>query len=143
MRCSWKAGFVAEQRYFTPAEVEALIPVLTEIMDDVMAAKAELATVRERFHGEQERIAMTGGAVIDRAAWREGKTALTRASARIQRRLEEITKLGGVTKDLGTGLVDFPHLRKGEVVNLCWKHGERSITHWHGLDEGYANRKPL
>ena len=134
---------MAEQRYFTPAEVEALIPALTEIMEDVTAAQAELAAVRERFHGEQERIAMSGGALIDRAAWREGKTVLTRAGARIQQRLEEITKLGGVTKDLGMGLVDFPHLRDGKVVNLCWRHGERSITHWHGLDEGYANRKPL
>jgi len=131
------------ERYFTPTEVEALIPVLTEIMEDVMAAQRELAAVRERFHGEQERIAMTGGAVIDRDAWREGKAALTRAGERIQQRLEEITTLGGVTKDLGMGLVDFPHLRDGKVVNLCWKHGERAITHWHGLDEGYANRKPL
>jgi hypothetical protein len=130
-------------RYFTPAEVEALIPTLTEILDDAMAAQAELAAVRERFHGEQERIAMTGGAVIDRDAWREGKTTLTRAGARIQERLDEIAKLGGVTKDLGMGLVDFPHLRDGQVVNLCWKYGERAITHWHRLDEGYANRKPL
>jgi hypothetical protein len=130
-------------RYFTPAEVEALIPALTEIMEDVMAAQAELAAVRERFHGEQERIAMTGGAVIDQDAWRDGKAALSRAGARIQERLEEITKLGGVTKDLGMGLVDFPHLREGKVVNLCWKRGERRITHWHGLEEGYANRKPL
>jgi hypothetical protein len=112
-------------------------------MDDVMAAQAELAAVRERFHGEQERIAMAGGAVIDHDAWREGKATLARAGARIQARLEEIAKLGGVTKDLGMGLVDFPHLREGNVVNLCWKYGERAITHWHGLDEGYANRKPL
>jgi hypothetical protein len=40
-------------------------------------------------------------------------------------------------------LVDFPHLRRGEEVNLCWKYGEREIRHWHGLDEGYSGRKPL
>ena len=57
--------------------------------------------------------------------------------------LEEIHRLGGVTKDLGLGLVDFPHLRDGREVNLCWRYGERRITHWHGLDEGYAARKPL
>ncbi len=131
------------ERYFSPAEVEALIPVLTEIMDDVKAAQTELTAIRERFHGEQERIAMTGGASIDRGAWREGKAALSRLGTRIQERLEEIGRLGGVPKDLGLGLVDFPHLRNGEVVNLCWRYGERSITHWHGLDEGYANRKPL
>ena len=57
--------------------------------------------------------------------------------------LEEIQKLGGEPKDLGLGLVDFPHLRRGEEVNLCWKYGEREVRHWHGLDEGYTGRKPL
>jgi hypothetical protein len=130
-------------RYFTPAEVEALIPALDEIMGDVKAAQAEATAVRERLHAEQERIALSGGGVIDHAMWREGREELERAGRRIQERLEDIAELGGVPKDLGMGLVDFPHLRDGEVVNLCWKHGERSIEYWHGLDEGYAKRKPL
>ena len=41
------------------------------------------------------------------------------------------------------GLVDFLHLRDGREVNLCWRYGEERITHWHGLREGYAARKPL
>jgi hypothetical protein len=130
-------------RYFTPAEVEALIPALTEIMSDVMAAQAEATAVRERLHAEQERISMSGGGVIDHAAWRQGRDDLEQIGQRIQARLEDIAELGGVTKDLGLGLVDFPHLRNGKVVNLCWKHGERSIEYWHGLDEGFATRKPL
>jgi hypothetical protein len=130
-------------RYFTPAEVEALIPALTEIMSDVMAAQAEATAVRERLHAEQERISMSGGGVIDHAAWRQGRDDLGQIGQRIQARLEDIAELGGVTKDLGLGLVDFPHLRNGKVVNLCWKHGERSIEYWHGLDEGFATRKPL
>jgi hypothetical protein len=134
---------VADDRYFTPAEVEALIPTLTEIMTDVMAAQAEATAVRERFQAEEDRIAMSGGGTIDQAAWRRGRADLERVSRRIQARLEDIARLGGVPKDLGMGLVDFPHRRGGEVVNLCWKHGERSVTHWHGLDEGYAGRKPL
>ena len=134
---------MADDRYFTPAEVEALIPALTEIMSDVMAAQAEATAVRERLHAEQERIAMSGGGMIDHGMWRRGREELERVGRRVQVRLEDITELGGVTKDLGTGLVDFPHWRDGQVVNLCWKHGERSITHWHGLEEGFASRKPL
>jgi hypothetical protein len=57
--------------------------------------------------------------------------------------LTEIQALGGVIKDLALGLVDFPHLREGRTVNLCWRYGEQRVTHWHGLDEGYAARKPL
>ena len=134
---------MADDRYFTPAEVEALIPALTEIMSDVMAAQAEATAARERLHAEPERIAMSGGGMIDHGVWRQGREELERVGRRVQARLEDIAELGGVTKDLGTGLVDFPHWRDGQVVNLCWKHGERSITHWHGLEEGFASRKPL
>lgn len=134
---------MADERYFTPAEVEALIPALTEIMGEVMAAQAEAAAVRERLHAEQERIAMSGGGMIDHGVWRRGREELERVARRVQARLEDIAELGGVTKDLGMGLVDFPHRRDGQVVNLCWKHGERSITHWHGLEEGFASRRPL
>jgi hypothetical protein len=38
---------------------------------------------------------------------------------------------------------DFPHERRGQTVNLCWKFGEVEIGFWHGLDEGYGARKPL
>jgi hypothetical protein len=131
------------ERYFSPAEVEALIPALTEIIDDVKAAQTEAMQTRERLQAEQERIAMSGGGVIDRDAWRDGKARLDRLAARVRERLEEIARLGGTPKDLALGLVDFPHLRDGKVVNLCWKHGERSIEYWHGLDEGFAARKPL
>jgi hypothetical protein len=130
-------------RYFTPGEVEALIPALTAIMDDVMAAHAEATVVREGFSAEEHRISMSGGAMIDHGLWRRGREDLERIGARIQARLDEIAGLGGVIKDAGTGLVDFPHLRDGEVVNLCWKHGETAIEYWHGLDEGFAGRKPL
>jgi len=142
MRSSSKGGFVAD-RYFSPRDVEALIPALTEIMGDVVAAQAEAKAVRQRLHAEQERIAMSGGGVIDQAAWRQGREDLERSRSRIEARMEDITRLGGVIKDLEIGLVDFPHLRDGEVVNLCWKHGETSIEYWHGLDEGFAKRKPL
>ena len=131
------------EKYFSPREVEALIPELTEIMSEVMAAQAEAAEVRERFHAEQERIAMTGGGVTDAGVWRQGRADLERLGRRLEARMEDITRLGGVVKDMGTGLVDFPHLRGGEVVNLCWKHGETAIEYWHGLDEGFAKRKPL
>ena len=130
-------------RYFTPAEVEALIPTLTEIMEDLQTLHAELTMARERLQAEQQRITMSGGGVLDARGWREDTAAIERHTGRIQARLQEINRLGGAPKDLGLGLIDFPHLRHGEVVNLCWKYGERAITHWHRLDEGYTARKLL
>jgi hypothetical protein len=131
------------ERYFARVEVEALIPVLTKVMGDVMTAQAEAAEARERLRGEQQRLSMAGGGVLDQARWREAQRRLETETRRIEHGVDEITKLGGVIKDPGTGLVDFAHRREGRVVNLCWKYGEKAIGYWHGLDEGYAARKPL
>jgi hypothetical protein len=48
-----------------------------------------------------------------------------------------------LVKDIDVGLVDFPVRRGDETVLLCWKVGEDRIRFWHGLEEGYAGRKPL
>jgi len=131
------------ERYFSVADVEALIPELTRLMEQVMASNAEAGEARERLQAEQRRIDLAGGGVLDRRAWRADKDRIERLTAEIERGLAEIAELGGVPKDLGQGLVDFLHLRNGREVNLCWKYGEREIRHWHGLDEGYAGRKLL
>jgi len=130
-------------RYFSPAEVEALIPALTELVERVMAGHREASAARERMQAEQQRITLAGGGILDREAWQAERQRLDRVLERIQEALNEILALGGVPKDLELGLVDFPHLRHGQEVNLCWKCGEREIRYWHGLDEGYAGRKPL
>lgn len=130
-------------RYFSLAEVEALIPTLARLMTAVREAHAEASALRERQSAEQRRIAMVGGGVIDQRSWRIDRENRQRLTARVQAGVEEIQGLGGVIKDIGLGLVDFPHRRQGETVNLCWKLGEREIRFWHGLDEGYAARRPL
>lgn len=130
-------------RYFSPTEVEALIPALDELMGGVIAAHQEATAVRERLHAEQQRIMLSGGGVFDRKAWSAGQAELERCTERIRAGLDKVVALGGLPKDLDLGLVDFLHLRQGRQVNLCWKYGEREIRYWHGLDEGYAARKPL
>ena len=44
---------------------------------------------------------------------------------------------------ISSGLVDFPSLRAGRMVYLCWRVDEETITHWHESDEGFAGRQPL
>jgi hypothetical protein len=130
-------------RYFSPEEVEALIPTLTELMEGVRSAQARAAEARERLQAEQHRLTVTGGGVLDRAVWEDATRTLARETARIERAVARIGALGGVIKDVASGLVDFAHLRDGRVVNLCWKLGETAIRFWHGMDEGFAARKPL
>jgi hypothetical protein len=131
------------KRYFTPAEVNALIPELSRVMGALMTAHAGLTAGKAELDGERQHIAMAGGGQIDQATWRRTLDEIARREEEIQRGLEAIARFGGTVKDLGLGLVDFPYLRGGETVNLCWRHGETETRCWHGLDEGYAGRKPL
>lgn len=48
-----------------------------------------------------------------------------------------------VVRDIDRGLIDFPAIRDGEEVYLCWELGEDSISYWHDLDDGYRGRQPL
>ena len=58
--------------------------------------------------------------------------------------LQRITKMGVQVKDVGKGLIDFPHLRAdGEEVYLCWILGEESIAFWHRIEDGFAGRQPV
>ena len=131
------------ERYFEPADVERLIPRLERIMERVRTAHAAGAEARDALAVEQRRITLAGGAVVDRVAWKSRGALIERSMNDVRAGLEEIQAMGGTIKDLGMGLVDFPHRRGGQTVNLCWRLGEQRITHWHGPDEGFAGRKPL
>ena len=60
-----------------------------------------------------------------------------------QTTVENIEQLGCHLKGLDPGLVDFPHLRDGKEVYLCWRYGEPEITYWHDIEGGFSGRKPL
>ena len=57
--------------------------------------------------------------------------------------LAEINATGVQVKDVDIGLLDFPCQVEGRTVLLCWKLGEKGITHWHSPSEGFAGRKPI
>ncbi len=57
--------------------------------------------------------------------------------------IERIQSAGAQVKDLDEGLLDFPAVREGEEILLCWRLGEDEIGFWHGPDEGFAGRKAL
>lgn len=58
--------------------------------------------------------------------------------------LHLLTDRGIQVKDVGGGLIDFPHLRDGgEEVYLCWKLGEETIGYWHPIEDGFAGRQPI
>ena len=127
-------------RYFTPEEVEALIPTLTDLVERLQSAHAEAESRRARMKAEEDRVAFSGGGIFDQAGWRKDRDG---GVERAHKAIEGIHDVGGTPKDAKLGLVDFPTVRNGRVVNLCWKHGETRVTWWHGMDEGWAARKAL
>ena len=56
--------------------------------------------------------------------------------------LLEIAHFGVDVKDPDQGLIDFPAMRRGHEVLLCWKLGEGDrISYWHTIESGFAGRK--
>jgi len=83
------------------------------------------------------------GSVGMRERLQELERVAAAAGSRMRALVEEIEALGAEVKDLELGLVDFPAERDGETVLLCWRVGEDEIAYWHGLEEGFAGRRPL
>jgi hypothetical protein len=65
------------------------------------------------------------------------------AATALQQLIDELDATGAVLKGIDEGLLDFPSLREGRVVYLCWRLGEDTISYWHEMDTGFAGRQPL
>jgi hypothetical protein len=61
----------------------------------------------------------------------------------LARIIDEIAEHGAEVKDIDEGLIDFPALRHGETVLLCWQLGEDEIRYWHPVEDGFGGRRPL
>jgi hypothetical protein len=121
------------RRHFTLAQANALRPWVAERVKRLRAAREELALSDAGSIAPVA--AATGGSWAGR---RHAQAAVT-----LLLTLEELDRLDVVVRDLDRGLVDFPALREGEEVYLCWVEGEPEVCFWHGLDAGFAGRRPL
>jgi len=129
-------------RSFTPAEANSALEEVRPVADRLVAVRTRM---RELERSQGELVTAIGGngggyAASDLHAAQAELAGLADVAVACVERLEE---LGVVIKDLDLGLLDFPARRRGEEVLLCWHVGEDAVTAWHGLDEGYAGRKPI
>jgi hypothetical protein len=130
-------------RFFTIEEANALVSSLEIEFGRIARARAELAPLIEALGGADESVAILheGG---EAPPGRERDAERLRGlAAEITDAVERVNDLGCLVKDLELGLVDFYAMQEGEPVFLCWQFGEPAVAHWHGVDEGYAARKPL
>jgi hypothetical protein len=130
-------------RLFTLAEAESLIPEIEGLLREGIAAKSEYQEAEREIRSLAERVMLLGGVTIERGPALEMKARREAAGARLRGAIERVQESGCVVKDLDIGLVDFPTLFRDKEVYLCWKLGEPEIAFWHGMDEGFAGRKPI
>jgi hypothetical protein len=131
------------EKYFKREEAEALLPLIGRCLRQARDSKEQVEGLDRELSQASARIMVLGGSLPaygKLAATREQREKLV---AQLQEAVNQIQETGCVVKDLDEGLVDFPALREGEEVYLCWKLGEERIAYWHGMEEGFAGRKPL
>jgi hypothetical protein len=130
-------------RTFTLDEAQTLLPVLESLLRAAIGGKKIMEEVEAEMQALNHRIFLNGGTHVDVVAVARRKAERAKAEQRAKDALAEIDSIGVQVKDLDIGLLDFPCEVDGSVVLLCWRMGERSITHWHSTEEGFAGRKPV
>jgi hypothetical protein len=121
-------------KHYTLAEARALLPELRALFRDAHRSRQLARQVDDKLGARLAEGGDLGGSQV---------AALVRAMVEINRRLARLHELGLQVKDFDRGLVDFPHLRDGREVFLCWEADEDDIEFWHDLEAGYAGRERL
>ena len=121
------------RRHYSPAEANALRPWVAERVRRLRCARELL----RRSDADQ----LAAGASLSGGGW--PGAAHARAATMLVLTLEELDRLDVVVRDADRGLVDFPALRAGEEVYLCWLVGEPEVAHWHALEAGFLGRRRL
>jgi hypothetical protein len=121
-------------RHFTPDEANAITGRLEPLLLELRECREQLtdAEVREAL---SEATPGNGGGAPGRQ--------VGEAFLRFRRLLLSLQEAGIVLRDVDRGLVDFPAIRDGREVYLCWELGEEGVSYWHELESGFRGRQPL
>ena len=130
-------------RTFTLDEAQSLLPVLESLLRTAIRSKKIVDEIEAEQQALQHRVFLNGGMFLNVVPLARRKAERVKAEQRAKDALAEIDSIGVQVKDLSIGLLDFPCEVEGQIILLCWKLGEKSITHWHGVQEGFAGRKPI
>lgn len=123
------------QKHFTLEEARALLPELRSIFQD---AHRRRDVVQQTDTELGQELKQTGADVGG-----EKVSGLLMDMLQLNVQLRRLQDMGVQIKDFERGLVDFPHIRDGREVFLCWELNEDDIEFWHDIDSGYAGRERL
>jgi hypothetical protein len=124
-------------KLFTLEEANALLPAVREILRRIQSSRRRLSVYRRQAKLAAEGAEQGGGGM-------EGGWLYAKILTKLTDEIAELDVIGVQLKDFDRGLVDFPSLREGRVVLLCWQLGEGDqLEWWHDMDAGFAGRTPL
>jgi hypothetical protein len=123
-------------KVFTVDEANGLLPSIGPKLRLIQAYYEKLASLREPAKAAAEASEFGGGMV--------GGSGYVKTLYEIGKVTTELHDLGIQLKDYSRGLIDFPSMKEGRIVLLCWQLGEGDrIEWWHEIEAGFAGRKPL
>ena len=130
------------KKLFTPAQANAMLPLVRAITTDIVGRANNLRDRQERIERIRTSAAVSSGDAYA-AEIGQAESDLAREEDELRACHAELAGLGVEIKDFFTGLIDFPSVMDDRVVYLCWRLGEPSVAHWHELDAGFSGRQKL
>ncbi len=128
----------SQQPIYSIEQANALIPQVRAIVLQLAVEQRRLDAAHAEMHrqldsnGDPAAAARASRQEVDVTQIRDGMRGL----------VDHLAEMGIELRDMELGLVDFPGVRDGRSVWLCWRLADPSVAFWHGTDEGYANRRP-
>ncbi|HWV38702.1 MAG TPA: DUF2203 domain-containing protein [Vulgatibacter sp.] len=130
-------------RYFSIDEADRMVPYLQRTFEEIRARAREVGRLG-RLLVERNDFSPPFTPIPEDLP--EDHRALRRArDLELEKIRAELDTLGafGLHVKRGDGLVDFPSKHGGRRVLLCWKFGEKAVSHWHEVHDGFDDRRPV
>ena len=122
-------------RYFTLQEASGTLETIRPMMEEVVRISQKIIASQPEIWPAIERSVGNGGnATLSKLVWDFEK---------LDDLLHRVQETGALVKDMSSGLLDFPAMRNGQEVYLCWKVGEERIEYWHEIEAGFAGRQSI
>ena len=123
-----------QKKYFSLEEAQAILP-------DVKKLLSKLLDVQKRMKLRNAFEVRYDDAFFDARNLTKKSMEVHKDAYEFFQMMDALMEAGVFVKDPAIGLVDFYSKFDGKEIFLCYKYPEDMILYWHGIDEGYAERK--
>jgi hypothetical protein len=124
-----------EERIFTLAEAQGLIPRLRSLLEEIRECWSRIRELNPDIQKARDAAAFDG--------FSKSGVEYVEAVSHLMLLIHQVKDMGIILKDADKGLCDFPYMRQGRIVYLCWQLGEERIEYWHDIETGFSGREPL